>query len=1620
SSGPRRFFRYTMFLYSCYLCYFMSLYPFTERYAQPYFFSCFDTAEGRYSRRHHFCRPSSRHHTPSTTANNHHPITLTNTTATTTAVTTAAFPAAAAAVVGLWVADRPPPPRVDWVMIMSNSGCSPPNHHCGGGRTMVQPPQPHLVVSGCDGATTSEASRRSAAKNHHCGGGQTHFNHHSHTLWCQASAPQSGIPLRCCDFGGVTDWYQSTGYRELAPSSPHHPTVHTTRLHPRRRHQPPLTAVPLPPAPPFLSAISRHHTTSTTANNHHPITRTNTTATTTAATVAAFPAAAANVVGLWVADWPPPPRVDWVMIMSNSGCPPPNHHRGGGRTTVQPHLVVSGCDGATTSEASGRSAAKNHRCGGGRTYFNHHSRTLWCRASGGDYAYACLDGSMAWISKDYPIWKVIQNDNGPFSIIIDTNGMIKVLPPKTAEEVMARERERKAKNTLLMALPEDHLAKFHKIADSNEMWEATKSILGGNDESKKMQKYLLKQQFEGFYVSASEGLHKGYDRFQTLLSQLEIYGAGVSHEDANQKFLRSLPSSWSQVALIMRNKPGLDTLSFDDLYNNLRVFERDVKGTTASSSFNMQNMAFVSTDNTRSTNDVSTAYSVSSPYVSKSQKEGYASYTDEINDDDLEEIDLKWQVAMISMRIKKFHKRTGRKLQFDTRDTVGFDKTKINSGSDNEVESFSKTCEESYARLKKLYNEQRDKLGDASVEIIAYTLALKKSVFMNKECDLENTPVNDRYAEGMHTVPSPVTGNYMPSEPDVETYCSKFTSSYFDSSVEHNSADKSDSKPVEFAFSYFDSSVEPSTFVPEPIVNESKVAEYDIWAMKMEHYLCHTDYPIWKVIQNGNGPVSVIIDTKGMIKVLPPKTAEEVVASEREKTARTTLLMVLLEDHLVKLHKMADAKEMSLPSSWSQVALIMRTKLGLDTLSFDDLYNNLRVFERDVKGTTTSSSFNTQNVAFVSIDNTSSTNDINDDDLDEMDLKWQVPMISMRIKKFYKRIGQFVRDYIAKWNQDSRRQNGGNSGSYNEVQSCSKTFAESYARLKKLYDEQRDKLGDASVEIIAYTLALKKSVFMNKECNIENTYVNDRYAEGMNTVPSPMTGNYMPSGPDVEINCSKFTYGPKHTSDDKSDFKLVEYASSDSVSGVEPSTFVHGPILNELKVVSEPKAVCEPKVWTDAPIIEEYESDTDDDLVFNDRHSHTRKSLGYARKSCFVCGSFSHLIRDCDFHEKRMAKQAELTKSKNKVTGQRENRQVWNNIQRVNQQNKFVPSVVLTKTGKFLVNAARQNYSSKAASTSTASKVNTARPFVNETRPKRCFYKTRSPNKRPFHNTTAQRTTFSYHKVNTVNTSLSVVKGNGDSVVKASAGVNTPRCNDDSIKLKELMVLCLKLSNTVLALEQSKTARDLVIKKLQKNVKRIERKIKARTLGMTLFKIGNFRRKSLDKENVSKQERYLKTRPMFEESDFDNIDDMMFLLVEKKYPLRHFTLQQMLDNVRLEVEEESEMSLELLRHKRKGCKGVRKGTLELFMRRYVPSKNRWIRRGGVICEDMLKGAYFEAKTMIFEDCIFLTNTPYPQKEIRRIRANSSQGNAYKQFPIRRITHLPYAVSSWITIQRFGE
>ncbi|GJZ86061.1 hypothetical protein Tco_0657671 [Tanacetum coccineum] len=184
-----------------------------------------------------------------------------------------------------------------------------------------------------------------------------------------------------------------------------------------------------------------------------------------------------------------------------------------------------------------------------------------------------------WITNnDMNIWKVIQNGNSLKRTGRDCDGRVIILPPTTADEHIAVQRESKARTTLLQSIPDDHVADFHYMDDARDIWNAVKARFGGNAESKKMRKSMLKQEFSEFRISEAEGLHKGYDRMQKILSQLNQLKAKPEDEDINLKFLRALPSSWSQVALTLKTKGGLELLSFDDLYYKLKTLEVDIKG----------------------------------------------------------------------------------------------------------------------------------------------------------------------------------------------------------------------------------------------------------------------------------------------------------------------------------------------------------------------------------------------------------------------------------------------------------------------------------------------------------------------------------------------------------------------------------------------------------------------------------------------------------------------------------------------------------------------------------------------------------------------------------------------------------------------------------------------------------------------------------------------------------------------------------------------------------------------------------------------------------------------------------------------------------------------------------
>ncbi|GJR27107.1 hypothetical protein Tco_1103339 [Tanacetum coccineum] len=209
-----------------------------------------------------------------------------------------------------------------------------------------------------------------------------------------------------------------------------------------------------------------------------------------------------------------------------------------------------------------------------------------------------------------------------------------------------------------IAIPDEYLLKFHNVADAKSLWEEIKSRFRD----------------------------KAYDRIQKLISQLEVHGAPILKEDINQKFLRSLPPSWNQIALIMRNKPDIDEIDIDDLYNNLRVYEDEMKRSSSSTSTS-QNLSFLSSKNTSSTNEVSTAsgdfrvstagginqvlstlcaHDVACSFFAQPTTNPQLENEDflQIDEDDLEELDLRWQVAMLTVRVRKFIQKTGRNMDF--------------------------------------------------------------------------------------------------------------------------------------------------------------------------------------------------------------------------------------------------------------------------------------------------------------------------------------------------------------------------------------------------------------------------------------------------------------------------------------------------------------------------------------------------------------------------------------------------------------------------------------------------------------------------------------------------------------------------------------------------------------------------------------------------------------------------------------------------------------------------------------------------------------------------------------------------------------------------------------------
>ncbi|GJZ15660.1 hypothetical protein Tco_0551337 [Tanacetum coccineum] len=200
------------------------------------------------------------------------------------------------------------------------------------------------------------------------------------------------------------------------------------------------------------------------------------------------------------------------------------------------------------------------------------------------------------------------------------------MPITTAEEKAQRRLEVKARSTLMMGIPNEHQLKFNSIKDAKKLLEAVEKRFGGNAATRKTQMNLLKQQYENFTAPSSEMLDQTFDRLQKLVSQLELLA-------------------------------DLDTMSMDDLYNNLKVYEPEVKGMSSSSSAH-QNMAFVSLFNIYNLASTNEAVNTAQEFLLLALS------------NDMEEMDLRWQMAMLTMRARKFLKNLGRKLIVNGNETI--------------------------------------------------------------------------------------------------------------------------------------------------------------------------------------------------------------------------------------------------------------------------------------------------------------------------------------------------------------------------------------------------------------------------------------------------------------------------------------------------------------------------------------------------------------------------------------------------------------------------------------------------------------------------------------------------------------------------------------------------------------------------------------------------------------------------------------------------------------------------------------------------------------------------------------------------------------------------------------
>nr|GEV85478.1 hypothetical protein [Tanacetum cinerariifolium] len=472
--------------------------------------------------------------------------------------------------------------------------------------------------------------------------------------------------------------------------------------------------------------------------------------------------------------------------------------------------------------------------------------------------------------------------------------------------------------------------------------------------------------------------------------------------------------------------------------------------------------------------------------------------------------------------------------------------------------------------------------------------------------------------------------------------------------------------------------------------------------MRIEQYFLMTDYSLWEVLLNGDSPVPTRV-VKGVLQPVALTTAEQKLARKNELKAHGTLLMTLPDKHQLKFNSHKDAKTLM---------ETIEKRFGGNTETKKVQKTLLKQQYENFTGTTT------QNLAFVSSSNTNSTtesvsaaanvfavcakmlvssppnvdslsNAIDVDVLEEMDLRWQMAMLTMRAKRFLQKTGNnlgangptsmgFDMYKVECYNCHKKGHfqaeeepanyalmdfSSLSSSSDNEVPSCSKACSKAYAQLHSQYDKRIDDFRKSQFDVISYQTVLEsiearllvykqnESVFEEniKLLNIEvqlrdnalvtlrqklekaekerddlklkeswpSTSLYDRFqpSDGYHVVPPPFTGTFMPPKPDLVFNTA-----PTAVETDHSAF-TVQLSPTKPEQALSHTNRPTTPIIEDWPIETSILAAT-PKLASLKPV-----------------SSGKRRN----RKACFVCNSVDHLIKDCDFHAKKMSKPLSIT-----------------------------------------------------------------------------------------------------------------------------------------------------------------------------------------------------------------------------------------------------------------------------------------------------------------------------------------------------------------------------------------